>query len=156
VRVSGSSSVIVNAAVDECFAGLVAFERYPEWYPGVQEAELVSGADEPPAVRLVFSSGLPMLPRVDCVLAFEVHAPTSVKPTAVSGAMALSGSGWALEPDGPGRTHVSYDITVEMDVPGGMLAERFIKDKAKHYLIDEPVASLKRLAESRSQAPPDP
>lgn len=136
----------MNVPPEECFAALVAFEGYPEWYPGVRVADVLERSSRAPKVRLVFG-GIPMVPDIDCVLEFRAQPPHRLVPEALSGGMTIGGSGWSLEPASTGRTTASYEITVEMSVPGGFMTERVIKGRARQYLIEEPVARLKRLVE---------
>ncbi len=132
-----------------CFAALVAYERYPDWYPGVRVAEVLEQSSRASKVRLVFG-GIPMVPDIDCVLQFQAQPSNRLVPKALSGGMTIGGSGWSLEPASAGRTTASYEITVEMSVPGGFVTERVIKGRARQYLIEEPVARLKRLVEQPS------
>jgi hypothetical protein len=117
MKVSGSNSVQIHAAADRCYAALLDFSSYPAWFPGVRTAESVAAPDGAPTVRLVFSAGVAALPDVECVLRYEVEPGRRCTPTVVGGDLRVEGPGWLLVAQSADLTEVTYEVTVEMDVP---------------------------------------
>jgi hypothetical protein len=148
MRVSGSQTLMIGASPAACRAALLDLGRYPEWYPGVREAEVLEAGPGAASARLRFSTGLPVLASVDCTLRLEPRGADGLRPLALEGDLEIDGSGWTLAAEPDGATLATYDIGVEMSVPGGFVTERLVKSRARHFLIEEPVAALKRLVES--------
>jgi polyketide cyclase/dehydrase/lipid transport protein len=147
VRIEGQATLEIQATPERCRAALLALESYTAWYPGVSTAELVDSPGPDPTARLVFETGLPILAQIECVLRVEQPAPGRVRAVTLSDGMRIDGDGWTLAgpPDGP--TTATYAIGVEMDVPGGAFVEHLVKAKAGEFLINRPVAALKRHVE---------
>lgn len=141
MRVSGTETTVVAATREACFAVLCDLAAYPQWYPGVSEAQVVADAAEPTA-RLVFDAGLSVLPAFECVMALRAEAPSVVVPRVESGSLNVAGDGWRLDRAGEGATTVTLALDVEMKVPGGRMAERLIGSRGRRYLIEEPVRAL--------------
>jgi hypothetical protein len=148
VRVAGSETLVIGASPDACRAVLLDLAAYPEWYPGVREAEVLEAGDGAATARLLFRTGLPVLAEIECVLRLEPHGPGRLQPSAAGGQLAIDGRGWTLEPGPEAGTRATYDIAVEMSVPGGFVTERLVKGKARHFLIEAPLAALKRRVEA--------
>ncbi|HEX3873815.1 MAG TPA: SRPBCC family protein [Solirubrobacteraceae bacterium] len=152
MRIDGSATLEVQASPAACRDALLDLASYPTWYPGVTTAELVDAPGRGPTARLVFTTGMPIISEIECVL--EILTPTAERVQAVtlSDGLRIDGDGWTLAgpPDGP--TTVTYAIGVEMSVPGGIFVEHLVKARAGEFLIDRPVAALK----GHVERPPDP
>jgi hypothetical protein len=144
VRVSGSETLEIGASPAACRAAVLDLAAYPDWYPGVRSAEVLDAA----TARLVFGTGLPILAEVICVLRLEADGPDRVRPRAAGGDLTIDGAGWTFAPAADGATRATYEIAVEMSVPGGFVTERLVKGRARFFLIEEPVAALKRRVEA--------
>lgn len=144
MKVSGSHAAEIGATPARCYAALVDFASYPEWFPGVKRAEAVEAEDGAPTVRLLFSAGIAAVPDVDCVLRYQVDADRRLTPRIIEGELRVDGPGWLLEPTGPATTRATYDVEIEMRVPGGFVAERAFKGPARRYLIEQPPERLRR------------
>ena len=144
MKVSGSHFAEIRASPGHCYAALVDFQAYPVWFPGVKRAEAVDADDDAPTVRLLFSAGIAALPDVECVLRYEAELNRRLVPSVIEGDMRVGGSGWRLEPVGAGATRATYEVEVEMKVPGGFVAERAFRVPARRYLIEQPPERLRR------------
>ena len=143
MKLSGASSVEIAAATERCRAVLVDLGGYADWFPGVKTAEVVDAADGAPTARLLFSTGRGVVPDTQCVLRYDASAPTRLVPSVLEGALSIGGPGWTLEALAPERTRVTYDVTIEMAVPGGFITERAISGTARKLLIELPVQRLR-------------
>ncbi len=148
MRVAGSETLLIGASPDACRAVLLDLAAYPEWYPGVREAEVLEVDGGAAMARLLFGTGLPVLAEIECVLRLEAQGPDRLQPSAAAGQLAIDGRGWTLAAAAQGGTRATYDIAVEMSVPGGFVTERLVKAKARHFLIEAPLAALKRRVEA--------
>jgi hypothetical protein len=148
MRVAGTETLLIGASPGMCRAALLDLAAYPEWYPGVREAVILESDDDAVTGRLVFRTGLPILAEIECVLHLEGKGPDRLEPRALGGALTIDGRGWTLAAEPDRRTRATYAIGVEMGVPGGFVTERLVKGKARHFLIEEPLAALKRRVEA--------
>lgn len=148
MRVSGSETLLIAASPEACRAALLDFAGYPAWYPGVREAEVLEAGDGAATARLRFGTGLPVLAEVECVLRLAPRGVDGLRPSAQGGDLEIDGRGWTLERQADGSTRATYEIGVAMSVPGGFVTERLVKGRAHHFLIEEPLAALKRRVEA--------
>jgi hypothetical protein len=147
VRIEGRASLEINAPPEACRAAVLDLANYTEWYPGVTTAELVESDDPQPTARLVFTTGMPIISEIECVLRVEEPAPGQLRAVTLSDGLQIDGDGWTLAGPPAGPTVATYAIGVEMSVPGGPFVEHLVKAKAGEFLIDRPVAALKRRVE---------
>jgi hypothetical protein len=147
VRIHGRATLEINATPEQCRAALLDLANYPAWYTGVTTADLLASDGTDPTARLVFTTGMPIISEIECVLRVEEPAPGRIRAVTLSDGLKIDGDGWTLAgpPDGP--TTVTYAVGVEMSVPGGVFVEHLVKAKAGEFLIDRPVAALKRHVE---------
>ncbi len=86
-EIHGSSSAAVSVPIEDCFALLLAVERYPSWYPeAVREVEVVQRrADGDPAmVRATLLAAIgPVAREFHLLLAVEASRPQTVRLTRV-------------------------------------------------------------------------
>ena len=143
MKVSGRHSAEIGASPGRCYTALLDFASYPDWFPGVKEAEEVAAADGAPTVRLLFSAGIAAVPDVECVLRHEVEIDRRLTPRVIDGNLRVAGPGWLLEHLGSGVTRATYEVELEMSVPGGFVAERAFKGPARRYLIEQPPERLR-------------
>jgi hypothetical protein len=147
VRIDGRATLEIQATPEQCRAALLDLANYPAWYTGVTSAELIDSDGPEPTARLVFTTGMPLISEIECVLRVLEPAPGQIRAVTLSDGLKIDGDGWTLagHPDGP--TTVTYAVGVEMKVPGGPFVEHLVKAKAGEFLIDRPVAALKRHVE---------
>jgi hypothetical protein len=146
MKLTGSSSIEIVAPLARCHDALLDFDAYHEWFPGVKESALVSGPGEAPTGRLLFSAG-GMVPDVRCTLRYESRAHGQLQPHSLEGELSIRGPGWRLTEVDEARTLVSYEVELEMPVPGGLFGERALRGPATRYLLELPVQRLKRWVE---------
>jgi hypothetical protein len=148
MKISGSNSIEVAASAERCRAVLLDFDSYVEWFPGVRESRALDAGGPSDSGSLVFSSGMDLLPEVSCTLRYDTSVADRLKPVVIEGSLGISGPGWLLKALSDERTTVSYEVQLEMSVPGGFLAERALAGPARRYLIEQPAERLRERAES--------
>jgi Polyketide cyclase / dehydrase and lipid transport len=147
VRIEGQATLEIQATPEQCVATVLDLAGYTAWYPGVTTADLLDGDGPEPTARLVFTTGMPMISEIECVLRVEQPAPQRVRAVTLSEGLQIDGDGWTFDGPPAGPTVATYAIGVEMSVPGGAFVEHLIKAKAGEFLIKRPVAALKRRVE---------
>jgi ribosome-associated toxin RatA of RatAB toxin-antitoxin module len=120
----GTAADTVAAPARECFALLVAVDRYPLWYPDVVRDVDVLGRDpeaHPTAVRAKFRAAYgPLVHDFDLVLAVTLHEPESVKLARIGGSQRFELT-WQVREDG--STHIELDLYASLRVPRFMPLE---------------------------------
>ncbi|MBW1601655.1 SRPBCC family protein [Streptomyces sp. JJ66] len=143
------SSITIEAAPADVMDVIADFPRYPQWTGEVKVAEVLATDEQGRAekVRLVLDAGAI---RDEHTLAYTWHSGHEVSWTLVKSQMmrALDGS-YLLTPLGPGRTEVTYQLTVDVKIP--MLG--MIKRKAEKVITDRALAGLKQRVESGGATP---
>ncbi len=147
MRVAGSATLLIEAAPEICRAALLDLAAYPDWYPGVREAAVLEDSGASATGRLLFVSGLPVLAQIECVLRLGPAGSDRLEPRTQGGDLRIDGPGWTLEQAPDGVTRATYDVGIEMSVPGGFVTERLVRGRARHFLIEEPLRALKRRVE---------
>ena len=148
MQIKGSHDLLVQASPDVCRAAVLDLAGYPEWYPGVREAELLTSGDDGATARLVFKTGLPALSQIECVLKLEARGDDRLKPSTEGGELCIKGRGWTFAAEPGGGTRVGLELGAEMSVPGGFITEQLVKGMARHFLIEAPVTALQRRVET--------
>jgi ribosome-associated toxin RatA of RatAB toxin-antitoxin module len=135
----GRATQLVAASIEECFALLIAVDRYPDWYPEtVRDVQVLDRAPggEPSRVRtnLHVARG-PLVKDFDLLMVVDAQAPMTVKLTRVSDTRSDQRFevAWALR-DGE-RTQIAVDLYASLNVPrflplggvGDALAEGFVE-----------------------------
>ena len=150
MEISGSSGADVAAPPEACFDVLIDYARYPEWWPGCTRATIVAGdpAQSGHEVELTFDTHSP-IGQLDVRLRFAAERPHRLVPERVAGRLGrLGGDGWELEPTPDGGTRVRYDVRASLDTGLPRLLERPLLERARRFLVEEPVRALKRRVES--------
>lgn len=140
-----SSSIVVDADVDDVMAVIADFVAYPEWAKGVEVAQVRATDAAGRPIEVYFE--LDVAPIKDCyTLAYDWHGSDEVTWTLVEGVMlkALDGV-YALRDLGNSTTEVTYRLALDVNVPLiGML-----KRNGEKILIDTALKGLKSRVESR-------
>jgi ribosome-associated toxin RatA of RatAB toxin-antitoxin module len=143
VKVAGHAEAKLAAPPERCLEVLTDFAAYPQWWPGCEAAEIVSGG--PPAweVAFRFDTHSP-IGTIECRLRCTVSDDgTHLRLHALAGPLQrLEGEGWTLRRRADGHTDARYALAGEMrtGLPG--FVERPFAAKAREVLIVEPVEAL--------------
>jgi carbon monoxide dehydrogenase subunit G len=139
-----SSSITIDAPLDEVLAVIADIETYPEWTGQIKKAEVLStGADgRPEQAKFVMDAGVLKDEYVleydwnDTGVAWQLVGKSSVQKSQ-TGSYALADKG--------GKTEVTYRLAVDIAMP--MLG--MFKRKAEKMIMDSALKELKKRVESQ-------
>jgi uncharacterized membrane protein len=138
-----SHSVSVDAPIDECFAVLVDFARYPDWSGPVTECRILDRHPDGLPRRVAFALDM-TLKTVRYVLEYTYEPPHTARWRQVEGDLKAVDGSYRFEKDGAGtRATCSQSIDLGFWVPGPI--RRPLEQKALRDSVEE----FKRAAEQR-------
>lgn len=140
-----TQSITIDADPADVMAVIADFANYPQWTGSVKRAEVVeSGGPGGRARRVAFTLDAGIV-RDEYELAYVWTGNEKVEWELVHGQMMRAQRGsYALRSDEPGRTHVTYSLSVELNIP--MLG--LLKRKAERVVMDTALKELKKRVES--------
>ena len=111
-------SIEINASVDTVYDVIVDYEKYPEFLPEMERAEVV--ARDGDTVDVEFS--LNLIKRLTYTLRLVGEPKVAVSWSLVVGMFQKNDGGWLLEALADGRTRATYrvDVAVGVFVPGAI------------------------------------
>ncbi len=111
-------TIEIDAPVDRVYAVIVDYERYPEFLPEIERAEIV--ARDGDTVDVAFS--LNLIKRLTYTLRLVGEPDRGVSWTLLDGMFQTNDGGWNLEPLEGGRTRATYriEVAVGVFVPGSI------------------------------------
>lgn len=113
-------TVEVDGSVEECWAVLADFERWPEWQPAVERVEVV----EPGEAPLVAFEADAKVRRLKYRARYALAPPGRMTWELVDGDVSEGGGEFLLAPlDGGARTRATYRLEVDLGffVPGPLM-----------------------------------
>ena len=138
----------IAAPIDEVWRALVDFERYPEWAGDLKQVEVLD-RDEEGRGRLVLYRAAAMGRSTTYVLRYDHgEAPHRVPWVLERGDIMrrLDGAYTLIaDDDDPSRTHVVYDLVVDLVIP----LPGFIKHRAEHKIIHTALRDLQAHVEGK-------
>jgi uncharacterized membrane protein len=141
-----SHSVSVDAPIDECFAVLVDFARYPDWSGPVTECRILDRHPDGLPRRVAFALDM-TLKTVRYVLEYTYEPPHTARWHLVEGDLKAVDGSYRFEKEGDGtRATCSQSIDLGFWVPGPI--RRPLEQKALRDSVEE----FKRAAEHRHRA----
>jgi uncharacterized membrane protein len=138
-----SSTITIDAPLDDVLAVIADVESYPEWTGQIKSAEVVEPGDDgrPRQARFVMDAGVLKDEYVleydwsDAGVSWQLVGKSSVQKSQ-QGSYALADKG--------GRTEVTYRLAVDIAMP--MLG--MFKRKAEKMIMDSALKELKKRVES--------
>jgi len=144
---SQTHTEVVDAPIDVCFAAVTDFERYPEWFSGISEAEVLSANVE--AGLWTVRYGLNMIVKtITYTLEYESVPPNTLTWRSIDGDIrAIEGSYRFVELE-PGLTEATCTQSVDVGfwIPGPL------KRTFEKSALGDSVRELKTAAEARAHA----
>ncbi|HET6878419.1 MAG TPA: SRPBCC family protein [Jatrophihabitans sp.] len=139
-----TQSITIDADPGEIMAVIADFPNYPTWAGSVKSAEVVECGPDGRARRVAFTLDAGIV-RDRYELAYVWNGEHAVEWQLTAGEMMRSQHGcYLLRAEGPGRTHVTYTLSVELVIP--MLG--LLKRKAERVVMDTALKELKKRVET--------
>jgi len=138
-----TQAIVIDADPASIMAVIADFANYPAWTGSVKRAEVLEQAPDGRARRVAFTLDAGIL-RDEYELAYVWTADERVEWNLVRGQMMRAQHGsYALTPQAPGRTEVTYSLSVDLVIP--MLG--LLKRKAERVVMDTALRQLKKRVE---------
>jgi hypothetical protein len=138
-----TQSITIGADPADIMAVIADFPNYPLWAGAVKQADVVEAGPDGRARRVAFQLDAGIV-RDRYELAYVWSDDALVEWDLVSGQMMRAQHGsYTLRPDGPGRTYVTYQLSVDLIIP--MLG--LLKRKAERMVMDQALKELKKRVE---------
>jgi len=139
-----TQSIVIDADPAQVMAVIADFASYPTWTGSVKSAEVLETGPDGRARRVAFVLDAGII-RDQYELDYEWNGQRRVEWNLTAGQMMRAQHGtYELRPEGPGRTHVTYSLSVELAIP--MLG--LLKRKAERVVMDTALKELKRRVEA--------
>lgn len=141
----------IAATADDLWAVLVDFERYPTWARDLKHVEVLERDDDGRGVEVLFRAAA-MGRSTTYVLRYDhSEAPNRLPWRLVRGdIMRRLDGAYTFVPDAgdPAKTHVTYELAVELIVP----LPGFVKHRAEHKIMHTALRELQASVEGPGRA----
>ncbi|MGI8761152.1 MAG: SRPBCC family protein [Jatrophihabitantaceae bacterium] len=138
-----TQSIVIDADPGTVMAAIADFDAYPVWAGSVKKAEVLQVGADGRAKRVAFTLDAGVV-RDQYELDYTWTGDSRVEWTLVKGQMMRAQHGSYELAAGPGGTHVTYSLTVDLAIP--MLG--LLKRKAERVVMDTALKELKRHVEA--------
>ena len=140
---ASTRSIVIDADPPQVMAVIADFANYPSWAGPVKRCEVLEADDGGRARRVAFTLDAGIV-RDRYELAFAWTDDERVEWTLTCGQVMRAQHGsYVLRADGPGRTEVTYTLSVDLTIP--MLGT--LKRKAERVVMDTALTGLKQRVE---------
>jgi ribosome-associated toxin RatA of RatAB toxin-antitoxin module len=138
----GESTIEVDAAPEECYALVVALDRYPEWQSQVRSAEVIErdGEGRPLVVETVSDARVRAL---KYRLRYKHEPPGRMSWEYVEGDVKDLNGEYRFEAINGGRTRVTFRLEVDPGRRLGLLLRGPLADKVRDYVVGSTLDELK-------------
>jgi hypothetical protein len=137
-------SIMIDADPADIMAVIADFANYPTWAGSVKKAAVVDTGPDGRARRVAFHLDAGIV-RDHYELAYVWTGDDKVEWQLTTGQMMRAQHGsYTLRQDVPGRTDVTYSLSVDLIIP--MLG--LLKRKAERVVMDQALKELKKRVES--------
>ncbi|MGK5113442.1 MULTISPECIES: SRPBCC family protein [unclassified Geodermatophilus] len=138
-----TQSITVEAPASDVMAVIADFPAYPQWVAAAKQVEVLENGPDGRARRVHFVLDAGAV-KDDYVLDYTWDGDRRVSWNLVKGQMQKRQEGsYTLAEAAPGRTEVTYAITIDLSIP--MLG--MIKRKAEKVILDTALKELKKRVE---------
>ncbi|HYH26852.1 MAG TPA: SRPBCC family protein [Blastococcus sp.] len=138
-----TQSITVEAPASDVMAVIADFPAYPQWVAAAKQVEVLEAGPDGRARRVHFVLDAGAV-KDDYVLDYTWEGDRRVSWNLVKGQMQKRQEGsYTLAETAPGRTEVTYAITIDLSIP--MLG--MIKRKAEKVILDTALKELKKRVE---------
>ena len=138
-----TQSISIDADPADVMAVIADFPNYPQWTGSVKQADVLDEGPDGRARRVAFTLDAGIV-RDQYELVYVWSGDEKVEWDLSQGQMMRAQHGsYTLRADGPGRTHVTYTLSVDLVIP--MLG--LLKRKAERVVMDTALKELKKRVE---------
>lgn len=138
-----TQSITIDADPGAIMAVIADFPNYPVWAESVKDAEVLETGPDGRARRVAFDLDAGII-RDHYELIYVWSGDEHVEWDLTSGQMMRAQHGsYTLQPTAPGRTDVTYSLSVDLIIP--MLG--LLKRKAERVVMDTALKELKKRVE---------
>jgi hypothetical protein len=138
-----TQSITIDADPADIMAVIADFANYPTWTGSVKKADVVTTGPDGRARQVAFNLDAGIV-RDQYELAYVWSGDDKVEWDLTSGQLMRAQHGsYTLQADGPGRTNVTYSLSVDLIIP--MLG--LLKRKAERIVMDIALKELKKRVE---------
>lgn len=145
--ITGSSTAVINAPLDEVWALVEDVERAPEWQGGMKAIHVLERDDDGRAAVCETESDAKVR-TVKSTVRFRYRSPTTLSWTQEKGDLKSVEGSWVLEELGPGRTRATYKLEAELGRMLGMVIRGPLVDLLREMLAGARAGELKRTIEA--------
>jgi hypothetical protein len=139
-----TQSIVIEAAPAAIMAAIADFPRYPEWAASVRSTQVLEEGPDGRARRVAFALDAGVV-RDHYELSYIWSGDERVDWTLVRAEMMKAQAGsYVLRELEPGRTEVTYSLSVDLVIP--ILG--LLKRKAERVVLDTALRELKRHVEA--------
>jgi ribosome-associated toxin RatA of RatAB toxin-antitoxin module len=137
-----SRSIVVNAPPEKVYDIVIAYDRYPEWLPEVKKIQTSDRKGN--EVKVHYEVDFKIKTIRYTILAKE-ERPKKMSWSFIEGEVMKDNKGsWVLEPEGEGRTKVTYSVEVAV----GPLVPKSILNTLVDQSLPKMLEAVKRRAEA--------
>ena len=138
-----TQSISIDADPADVMAVIADFPNYPQWTGSVKQADVLEEGQNGRARRVAFTLDAGIV-RDQYELTYVWSGDEKVEWDLSQGQMMRAQHGsYTLRADGPGRTYVTYTLSVDLVIP--MLG--LLKRKAERVVMDTALKELKKRVE---------
>ncbi len=130
---SANQTALIAAPLDKCFATVIDYEKYPQWAHDVKEVHVHKRDSQGRATEVEYRASA-LGRSTHYTLSYDYsQAPVRLEWKLVKGDIMRSiGGAYTFSEDSPGKTRVTYDVTVELVIP----LPGFIKRRAEARIVN--------------------
>lgn len=143
---TGSSTAVINAPLDQVWALVEDVEKAPEWQGGMKAIHVLE-RDGDGRATLCETESDAKVRTVKSTVRFHYDPPTTLSWTQERGELKSVEGSWRLEDLGSGRTRATYRIEAELGRMLGMVIRGPLVDLLREMLAGARAGELKRTIE---------
>lgn len=143
---TGSSTAVINAPLDQVWALVEDVEKAPEWQGGMKAIHVLE-RDGDGRATLCETESDAKVRTVKSTVRFHYDPPTTLSWTQERGELKSVEGSWQLEDLGSGRTRATYRIEAELGRMLGMVIRGPLVDLLREMLAGARAGELKRTIE---------
>ena len=145
--ITGSSTAVINAPLDQVWALVEDVQKAPDWQGGMKAIEVLE-RDADGRAELCETQSDAKVRTVKSTVRFRYDPPTRLSWTQEKGELKSVEGSWQLEDLGSGRTRATYKLEAELGRMLGMVIRGPLVDVLREMLAGARAGELKRAIEA--------